>query len=210
MAPPRESRTGSEGRRDSIAAFLGSWKVLFGSAGVIVALLAGIVLPLPSSEQQQMANIARWLVALLIGLLATAMTRHSKPRDARLWVRSGLCTLAVGLVTLAVYSNLRQGWVWPDGHDSVRAAKTMVVGSHRTHEGDLVYALAKKQFGPHPTPTDMLDGAFPARYRLWDARQIALRTAALTVLYIATMLLLSAATVSIVHGAVISGAFKKR
>jgi hypothetical protein len=193
-----------------IAGFLKGWKTLFGAAGVLVTLLAGIVLPLPSSDQAQAGNITRFAVALLIGLLAIAMTRHSKRSDVRLWVTGGLCTLVAGLVMLGVYSNLRQQWVWPCGHGGVRARQTIVVAATRTAEGDLVYNLAKRQFGPNPTPTDMMDGAYPARYKLWNPGEVSVRTNVLATLYIGTVLLLSAATVSIVQGVSASGAFRRR
>lgn len=209
MARLRERRT-TRADKTPIAAFLKGWKVLFGAAGVLVALLAGIVLPLPSSDQEQTANITRWAVALLVGLLAIAMTRHSKRSDVRLWVTSGLCALAAGIVMLAVYSSLRQQWVWPCGHGGVRAKQTIVVGATRTAEGEVVYTLAKRQFGPDPTPTDMMEGAYPARYKLWNSGEVAVRTNVLATLYIGTVLLLSAATVSIVQGVSASGAFRSR
>jgi hypothetical protein len=210
MARLRARRSAGADEATPVAAFLKGWKVLFGAAGVLVALLAGIVLPLPSSDQVQTANITRWIVALLIGLLAIAMTRHSKRSDVRLWVTSGLGALAAGLVMLAVYSSLRQQWVWPCAHGGVHAKQTIVVGATRTPEGESVYALAKKQFGGDPTPTDMMEGAFPARYKLWNPGEVAVRTNVLTALYIGTILLLSAATVSIVQGVSASGAFRNR
>jgi hypothetical protein len=190
-----------------LSGVLSTWKVLFGIAGALVAAMAGFVLPMPSSDQTTVASLVRFLIALLVAVLAIGMTNHSRRSDVRLWLIGGLGALVVGLAALGGYAASQSAWVSPCGTFGRHAKESMVIGSKRTPEGNAVYALARAQYGPDPTPAQMLDGAYSARSKLWDRTEVTLRTAVLIALYIASMLLLSGASVALIQAAIAAGAF---
>jgi hypothetical protein len=173
---------------------------LIAVAAVVTGTVTGFLWqpPFSAGDTSGLINAGRYVVAIMVGLLAYPMLLYRNPANVTRWSLVTLTCLALGTFSLFTYYERDVAWVrtYKLGSQDLR----YVVAGHLTPQASVVRTTAAKRgdFLTDEKLLSMFPDTFPQNvYRVWDRREIADHELVLAVLYLSTLLLLSAAVITV-------------
>jgi hypothetical protein len=166
-----------------------SWLGLSQLAVVLCAALGGFLLPPPAgflaAQGAAWPKLAQFIVSVMAGLLIVAGARRRGARDARLWARWALCSLALALSALFVHFYLVETL-------SCRYYTTLVVAGSELTEQAARYAAA------HAVSSceELLKLYAGHAQDIWTRRSLVLNELALGLSYVAVVPLFAGSAIT--------------